>query len=229
MTFGVHHPACAGNVGTMSQNDVLANREQRSQTLAEDRAIQRVRHQKEAYVEELNTLVQAAFVVVGRTGSLDAPVREILKEAQLSNQAFYRHVDSKDELLLLMLDAGRRSLVRYLERQMEACSDESERTAVWIRGVLAQAQDEGAARRTRPFIAQVDRLAELFPEEQRRSEDLLIEQIAGAAGVPIEVATAIYDLAFGALARHLRRSTIPSEGDADVLIALAQQFARRGR
>lgn len=211
----------------MGENDVLVNQEQRSRTLAEDRAARRVRRQEQAYVDELNTLVQAAFVVVGRTGSLEAPVREILKEAKLSNQAFYRHVDSKDELLLLMLDAGRRSLVSYLEREMAQCDNASERTAVWIRGVLAQAQDEGVARRTRPFIAQVDRLAELFPEEQRRSEDLLVEQIAEAAGVPIEVATAIYDLAFGALARHLRRSTTPSDNDADVLIALAQQFAGR--
>jgi len=212
----------------MTENNVLSDREQRSQSLAEDRAARRVRRQQEAFVEELNTLVNAAFVVVGRTGSLDASVREILKEAKLSNQAFYRHVESKDELLLLMLDAGRRSLVHYLDRQMEPCVEAADRTAVWIRGVLAQAQDEGAARRTRPFIAQVDRLAELFPDEQRRSEDLLISQVAEAACVPVEVATAIYDLAFGALARHLRRSTIPTDADADVLIALAQQFARRG-
>jgi len=211
----------------MGENSVLQNSEQRSRSLADDRVSRRVRRQKQAYEEELNALVEAAFVVVGRTGSLDAPVREILAEARLSNQSFYRHVDSKDELLLLMLDAGRRSLVRYLDHQMAASETASDRTAVWIRGVLAQAQDEKAARRTRPFIAQVDRLAELFPEEQRRSEDLLIEQIGTAAGVPPEVATAIYDLAFGALARHLRRSTIPTESDADVLIALAQQFARR--
>lgn len=215
----------------MAENSVLPNPEQRSalasDSLAEQRAARRVRRQQQAYAEELNALVSAAFAVVARTGSIDASVREILKEAGLSNQAFYRHVDSKDELLLLMLDAGRRTLVDYLGRQMAPCLTPADRTAMWVRSVLAQGRDDDVARRTRPFIAQVDRLAELFPQEQRRSEDLLIDQVAQAAGVPTEVATAIYDLAFGALARHLRRGTKPTDRDADVLIAMAQQFARR--
>ena len=207
------------------ENNVLDNAQQRSVSLLEDRAASRVRDRQAVYEDELDALVQAAFAVVARTGSFDASVREILKEAGLSNQAFYRHVAGKDELLLLMLDEGRRSLVRYLDHQMLGCPDASARLATWIRGVLAQAGDAETARRTRPFVAQVDRLAELFPDEQRRSEDLLVDQLAIAASLSAPAATAVYDLAFGALARHLRRGTPPSAPDTDALIEIARRLA----
>jgi AcrR family transcriptional regulator len=206
-------------------NTVPVEREHRSRSLAEERASRRVEQQEQAFTEELDALVQAAFTVVARSGSLDPSVRDILQEAGLSNQAFYRHVDSKDELLLLMLDAGRRSLVAYLDHQMEPCTSGPERVAVWVGGVLAQAADEEVARRTRPFVAQVDRLAELFPDEQRRSEDLLVDQISAAAAVSVDVGTVIYDMAFGALGRHLRRNTFPDNHDAKVIIAFTQQTA----
>jgi len=37
----------------------------------------------------------------------------------------------------------------------------------WIEGVLAQASRPDAAARTRPFVANQDRLSDAFPEEQR--------------------------------------------------------------
>lgn len=208
-------------------NTVPLKREHRSHSLTEERAARRVERQAQAFAQELDALVQAAFAVVARSGSLDPSVRDILQEAGLSNQAFYRHVDSKDELLLLMLDTGRRSLVAYLDHRMERCASGPERVAVWIGGVLAQAANEEVARRTRPFVAQVDRLAELFPDEQRRSEDLLINQISVAAAVPVDVGTVIYDMAFGALGRHLRRNTFPDDYDAKVIIAVAQHISSR--
>jgi AcrR family transcriptional regulator len=206
---------------------VLLDREHRSESLARRRSEERVRGRAETYARELRALVEAAFTVVGETGSLDPSVRAILAEAGLSNQVFYRHVGSKDELLLLMLDEGRRTLVEHLDEQMASCPDQSSRIGTWVGGVLAQARDDTAARRTRPFVAHADRLAELFPEEQRRSEDLLIDQIAGAGGVGAEAATAIYDLAFGALARHLRRRTTPDDRDVEGLTALARHIAER--
>lgn len=203
------------------ENDVLEIGTPRSASLVEDRVADRVRPRHDRYAEELERLVEAAFTVVARTGSLDAPVRAILKEAGLSNQAFYRHVESKDELFLLVLDEGRRSLVRYLDRRMQPCDGAEQRLAFWIGGVLAQAADPDTARRTRPFVAQTDRLAERFADEQRRSEDLLIDQVAAAAGLSWDEATVVYDLAFGALARHLRRGTAPDASSIDAVVGVA--------
>jgi AraC-like DNA-binding protein len=56
---------------------------------------------------EVGRIIDATYRVFERTGTFDPRVREILSEAGLSTQAFYRHFASKDELLLVVLDDGR--------------------------------------------------------------------------------------------------------------------------
>ncbi|MEM7139833.1 MAG: TetR/AcrR family transcriptional regulator [Actinomycetota bacterium] len=199
---------------------VLSQREQRSD-LTRAVASRRAAAQVDAYAAELDALIDAAFAVVAETGSLDPPVRQILRTAGLSNAAFYRHVEGKDELLLLMLDRGRHELVAYLDRLVAACDEPTGRLRVWIDGVMAQARDEDAARRTRPFIAQADRLAELFPDEQQRSEQLLIDQLAASTATGPAAARAVYDVVFAALARHLRRGTSADDVELDTLARIA--------
>lgn len=126
------------------------------------------------YAEEVQRLVDATYRVVERTGSLDPTVREILRESGLSNQAFYRHFRSKDELLVALLDDGRRRMADYLRHRIAAAPDPAGRVRAWIEGVLAQAGDPVAAARTRPFLAHQDRLAEQFPTEQRNSAEAMI-------------------------------------------------------
>ncbi|MGR6999734.1 TetR/AcrR family transcriptional regulator [Yinghuangia aomiensis] len=116
------------------------------------------------YAEEVQRLVDATYRVVERTGSLDPTVREILRESGLSNQAFYRHFRSKDELLVALLDDGRRRMADYLRHRIAAAPDSAGRVRAWIEGVLAQAGDPVAAARTRPFLAHQDRLAEPVPD-----------------------------------------------------------------
>jgi len=48
----------------------------------------------------------------------------------------------------------------------------------WIAGMLAQAADPEAAARTRPFVVNSARLAELYPEQQQASVDRLVDQLA---------------------------------------------------
>ncbi len=49
--------------------------------------------------EELRILLDAALVVMERNGYNDAAVADILGEANLSTRSFYRHFQSKDQLL----------------------------------------------------------------------------------------------------------------------------------
>ncbi len=84
--------------------------------LAEQAASRAVAGRLEAYADEIRRLVDATYAVMRRTGSLDPRVGDIVQTAGLSNQAFYRHFRGKDELLLAVLDDGRRRLVGYLER-----------------------------------------------------------------------------------------------------------------
>ncbi|MGA7416454.1 MAG: helix-turn-helix domain-containing protein [Acidimicrobiales bacterium] len=49
--------------------------------------------------DELRLLLDAGLVVMERNGYQDAAVADILAEADLSTRSFYRHFESKDQLL----------------------------------------------------------------------------------------------------------------------------------
>ena len=186
-----------------------------------------------SYREEVQRIVDATYRVVARTGTFDPKLRDILGESGLSTQAFYKHFRSKDELMLVLLDDGRRRLVGYLAHRMEKGATPEQRIRAWIEGVLAQAADPDVAARTRPFLAHQDRLAEQFPAEQQQSVDLLVSLLADAiAELPADRgrpaarrdATAVYELTFGTLHRHLSHGTRPSAADSDHLA----QFCLKG-
>jgi hypothetical protein len=101
------------------------------------------------------------------------------------------------------------------------------RARAWIEGVLAQAAHDDVAARTRPFLANQDRLVEQFPGEQQASVDLLVELLADAIE-PVagkggrrqarRDAEAVYDLAFGALQKYIAQRTHPSPAEVDHLV-----------
>ncbi|GCD94702.1 TetR/AcrR family transcriptional regulator [Embleya hyalina] len=136
------------------------------------------------YAEEGRRLIDASFRVVERTGGLDPTMRDILRESGLSNQAFYRHFRSKDELLVALLDDGRRRAAAdgaaYPDHRMSAADDVAGRVVAWIEGIVARAGDPVSAARTRSFMAHQDRLAELFPAEQRDSVEAMIRPLREA-------------------------------------------------
>jgi AcrR family transcriptional regulator len=182
---------------------------------------------RDAYAEEVQRLVDATYRVIERTGSVDPTVRDILAEAELSTQAFYRQFRSKDELLAVLLDDGRRRLVETLTRRMDGAADPAGRIRAWIEGVMAQAVDATAASRTRPFLVQSDRLAERFPDAQRGSIALLIGLLEaplrdlGAGRDAPRDAAAIYHLTIGAMEQHVRDRTRPSRAEIDHLVRFA--------
>ncbi len=120
--------------------------------------------------DEVQRLVAAAFGVIERTGELEPKVSEILREAGLSNQVFYRHFRGKHELLVTVLDEGIRGLAGYLEQRMAGVDDPAMAVREWIRGMAAQALDPNGARASRPFALSRGRLAEVFPAEVAGSE-----------------------------------------------------------
>ena len=198
------------------------------------RSLERSMAQRErSYRLEVQRIVDATYRVVARTGSFDPRLRDILTESGLSTQAFYKHFRSKDELMLVLLDDGRRRLVGYLAHRMEKAAGPEARIRAWIEGVLAQAADPDVAARTRPFLAHQDRLVEQFPEEQQQSVDLLVGLLADvitelpdgrSAAAARRDARAVYELAFGTLHAHLSRGTRPTAADTDHLV----QFCLKG-
>ena len=188
-------------------------------------AIQRTLARRvEAYEDEVQRLVDATYRVIQRTASLDPTVRDILAESGLSTQAFYRHFRSKDELLVVLLDDGRRRIVDYLTHRVAKADSPERQVRAYVEGVMAQATDAEAAARTRPFVVQQDRLAERFAEQQRTSVDRLVEilhepvRALGSGRNTERDARAIYQLAFASMEQHVRDRTTPSKPEVDHLV-----------
>jgi AcrR family transcriptional regulator len=202
------------------------------------RAVERtVAGRRAEYEREMARIVDSTFTVIDRTGTLEPSMRVILAEANLSTQAFYRYFASKDELMLALLDEGRRRLLSSLQRRMLRSAGPEDQVRAWVEGVLAQAATGGAASRTRPWVTSEERLAELFPEEQQASVDLLlgllyepIRHLRGAShgrgrsgditdDALRQVAVMVYRLAFATLRSHLAAGTKPSPGETEDLVA----------
>jgi AcrR family transcriptional regulator len=189
---------------------------------------------------EVERLVTASLTLTERTGELEPRVSEIVREAGLSNQAFYRHFRSKHELLVAVLDRGVELLAGYLAHRMARAATPSERVREWLRGVLAQALDPKGAEATRPFVLSRGRLAEAFPAEvaasERRVTGLLHEPLAAGAasgelraGDPERDAEALYWLAMGFVQAQLMHEGGPSPRGAEALESFALAGVGFGR
>jgi AcrR family transcriptional regulator len=211
-----------------------------SETLAR-RALERSAADRHAgYVDDVRRIVDATYRLIEATGGIDPSLREVLAEAGLSTQTFYRLFRSKDELMLVILDDGRRTLLGYLEHRMARVTSAPDKVRAWIEGVLAQASKPQAAARTRPFLANQDRLVEKFPDEQQGSVDLLVSLLVGSLeelggsgprrrghredGATQRDAEAVYRLVFATLHDHLARHSVASADDVDHLVG----FVLRG-
>jgi AcrR family transcriptional regulator len=199
-------------------------------TLAQRAVDRSVGDLRAEYAEQIGRVLEATYDLIERSGNVEPSLREILRETGLSTQAFYRYFQSKDELFLLLLDDGRRRILGYLEHRMQRASTPEGRVRAWIEGVLAQAANERAASRTRPFVANQERLAEAFPAEQQASVDLLVDQLAAEIAVVAPStdarrdAVVIYRLAFATLQQYLAHGTHPSSRETDHVV----EFCLRG-
>ena len=196
-----------------------------SENLAK-RAVDRSANERQLeYEVEMRRIVEATYDYIEQTDNLEPSLRDILRSCGLSTQGFYRFFNSKDELMLVLFDDGRRRLVDYLEQRMNKVQPPEKKVRSWIEGVLTQASSSKAAARTRPFAIHEDRLAELFPEEQRQSVDLLIsllveplQQGSRAKADAQKNAEAIYRLTFAVLRGHLIQKTKPTPKDVDHVV-----------
>jgi len=204
------------------QNSVLDEAEGAPEHLVASRTLQ---GRADAYASEVRRLLDAAYVVMRRTGDLDPRVGDIVAEAGLSNQAFYRHFRSKDELLLTVLEDGQRRLLATLDARMARVDPGAPRVRAWVHGVMEQARHQEAAANTRPFALTGLRLADQFPTEWARSRDVLLAPlraaIGDAGGDPALDAPAVYHLAMGSMQEALARRERPSDADVEHLAAAA--------
>jgi AcrR family transcriptional regulator len=183
------------------------------------------------YAAEVRCLIDAAFAVMRTTGDIDPQVRDIVKAAGLSNQAFYRHFASKDALLLAVLADGQRQLVDYLRARVESTNDPELQLRLWIEGMFAQARNPQAAEATRPFAINGARLAERYPADLAATRAELLETLAPsvrALGGTDQDASFVCELALSRMNSAITHRRNPQPHEVDRLVAFCLAGVRNG-
>jgi AcrR family transcriptional regulator len=172
-----------------------------------------------ARTDEAEALMAAATAEMVRLGSeRRVTVADIVRAAGLSNQAFYRHFASKDDLTAALVDAGARRLAGYRDPQMSTVDDGAEKVRVWIRGVLSQAADPAVAQPTKAVAWNRTVIGTDAIEDSRRSEAMiwaLLEEPLSELGVadPAREAYLVGCLVFAVLNDGLWADPAPTLDD----------------
>ena len=188
-------------------------------------AARTLRDRAQVYADEVRRLIDATYAVMRRTDSLDPRVHDIVREAGLSNQTFYRHFRGKDELLLAVLDDGQARLVATVERRMARAEPDAGQVRAWIEGVYEQARNPKAAANTRPFLVNGARLAGRYPDATATQRERVVaplrEAVSTLGGDPVRDADAIYHVTMGRTQDAIARRGIPARDDVDHTVAFA--------
>lgn len=113
----------------MTQQPESAPRTRRRDKLEPDPAVRR-------------EILAAASTALREQGVRGLSIAAVLDRAKLSTRAFYRHFDSKDELVAAVFLETARTERRRLQRRMSAAANEIEAVAAWIDGRLDLAFDD---------------------------------------------------------------------------------------
>jgi AcrR family transcriptional regulator len=136
--------------------------------------------------DELRILLDAAMEVMGRNGYVDASVADILTEANLSTRSFYRHFESKDQLLCALYRREAEDAAARLNAKVDAAPSPRAALDAWIDEILSLGQHRAKAARVRVLGSPGAMRAEGYMEETRHASKLLMAPLeallaAGAA------------------------------------------------
>lgn len=187
--------------------------------LARRIASRAVAKREAVYAAEVGKLIEAGREVMATVGPARRPrVSDIVAAAGLSNDAFYRHFRSKDELVAAILEDGTERLCGYLAHQMAKEVDARGRVARWVDGVLSQARPD-AAHTTRAVlwnIGSVNRETVSSPASVNARLAELIHQPLRELGSsdPVVDARLVAGATVGVLSDHLWRDDPPTPESA---------------
>ncbi len=183
------------------------------------------------YAGEVRRLLDAGLTVMDRCGTGARPrVADIVAEAGLSNDAFYRHFPSKDALVAAILDDGADRLGRYLGHRMAKADGPEAQVRQWVAGVLAQA-DPAIAATTRAVLwnggGATGQAAGRHPASEALAALLVAPFDALGSPDPAGQATLAAHAALGRLADLLWAEAAPTRAEEDALVAFLLAAIRR--
>ena len=136
--------------------------------------------------DELRILLDAALAVMERNGYVDAAVADILHEADLSTRSFYRHFESKDQLLCALDRREAEAAAARLTAKVDAATSPRAVLDAWIDEILSFGHHRTKAARVAVLGSPGAMRAEGYADETRRAAKLLMVPLetllaAGAA------------------------------------------------
>jgi AcrR family transcriptional regulator len=136
--------------------------------------------------DELRILLDAALAVMERNGYADAAVADILREADLSTRSFYRHFESKDQLLCALYRREAEAASARLDAKVAAAGSPRDALDAWIDEILSFGHHRAKAARVAVLGSPGAMKVEGYAEETRHAADLLMAPLtallaAGAA------------------------------------------------
>lgn len=189
-------------------------------TLAVERALDKRAKEATAEVEHI---LDAALRVIRRAEPASPRVADIIAEAGSSNHAFYRYFGGKDDVILAVMDRGIAILRSYIDHQVAKETDPAGRARRWITAVLAQADDPQLARESRAVgrlvaTIQPHRVADADSFRATLVAPLVDALLAAGVPDPETAADAAYDVAYGALSRHVEDLTPVRRAERERLV-----------
>ncbi|MCW2829871.1 MAG: TetR family transcriptional regulator [Aeromicrobium sp.] len=142
-------------------------------------------------------------------------VADIVEEAGLSNDAFYRYFPSKDEFVSAVIEDGALRLLQLVERQMADHDDPAARLDAAIEAVMSQARDEAVATSTRNILGQSHSQQIVMRSSVEHDLGALLAQPLGDLGSPdpIRDGLAASTLLFGRLVAFILGDDAPTGDD----------------
>jgi len=185
---------------------------------------------QEAYDAEVRTLIRATSEVMLRKGCTEVPkVSEIVHEAGITNQAFYRHFRSRDDVIVATYEQGLVTVYAYLRHRVGKESSWQGKLDAWIDGILAQIEDPRLADLSTVIQWNVAQIARDKTEIEPVGKNLirsLLSSIMAEAGVaePDRQALFVDTLVTGVAAQCMNSGRQPTPADRDALV----RFCRSG-
>jgi AcrR family transcriptional regulator len=124
--------------------------------------------------DELRLLFDAALVVMHRNGYADAAVADILAEAGLSTRSFYRHFESKDQLLCALYRHEAEQVAERLTARVSRAASPLAALDRWIEEIMSLGYDRRKAARVAVLGSPGAMRAEGYADESRHATKLLI-------------------------------------------------------
>jgi AcrR family transcriptional regulator len=123
--------------------------------------------------DELRILLDAALVVMERNGYVDAAVADILREADLSTRSFYRHFESKDQLLCALFRREADAAAALLQVKVDAAATPREALDAWIDEILSFGHHRVKVARVSVLGSPGAMKAEGYVDEMRHASSVL--------------------------------------------------------